>query len=293
MVLILHFAAIAVTLAVVTSLAALVTSPREGACMTGSVLMTWAIVDMRHPIIGQHLVSSTFHQLMVFVRMPPGEANVEVEAAAQKMASAQAESAAMAIARSQGKASQAPGNTRISQVELAVTERVQRPSVTVGEEDTREVNFRVVHDSHSAAVEQFGALQDELESEMLDDVRQDAEPQNADLHFVEADFSNPVRRRCCLSCAVLALPVLMCLYLYTIYQMSWNPIVVFLAVLVAVSGVAYWAAAFVLMIAVVMVGPQACEPRRGPDGFYIVRSLSQQEREALPSRQASGPGHSP
>lgn len=266
----------AVLLGSTAALASWATSASRGASLVGAALAIAALSDMLPWRMSDNLCASTSHRLVELASLPAGEATKAAEAEAQARAGTQAERVVHMMARNQAQRAMYE-----EQTEVELTDA--RPST----QDAADVFER--DNIHAAATT---VTPDNVESQGRSGAER-ASSSASSSSFANTDDTNSVgerrarrwallSRRCVCFVAGISLAVVgACGYAWIINNALASTSGARLVPLLAWSGAIYWTVACALMLMLAACGPVTCEPVRGPDGFFLVRSLGSEERLEL------------
>jgi len=231
-------------------------SPSVGLLVVPSVLTLWAVVDML-PLraLGQRVLIKAVRQLALICKLSAQEADAQAKTMAQAKAAAQAAKATHTLSKIQA---------RLRRMEPALLgEQVAGPAFEVTGVDNADLESRIGNFRQAEGAGLTGTGREFLASS-------------------HPFYIRNLRGKHIAGCAILA-PFLFAAAYFAgpprlnrfDRQLASNLGLVFVS-----SGTAYWFAVAVVRLAVVMCGPPDYEPIRGKDGFYVLRNLQMQERDA-------------
>mmetsp|Transcript_29115 Transcript_29115/g.46354 ORF Transcript_29115/g.46354 Transcript_29115/m.46354 type:complete len:370 (-) Transcript_29115:12-1121(-) len=267
-------------------LLAYVVSPQAGALATGGVLSLWAIADLSFSwaLPFGNVACATLSKLRVAMDLSRDEAEAQADALVQAKAIHKSESAAAALSRIRS----APAGVELS----------ERESTSFRVDDDAEV---LESSADAPDLDATAETQDLADSQIQ---RMDSESLELELRelWLHQATSPSValrtelrhRRTCPVGCrrftsflllSLVGLGVGICKLSSRSHTESELPNLIVKLILwtVAISGASYWLLIFVLLLVLSMLEPAPRDLVRGMDGFYLVRSLDEQERIRLAS----------
>jgi len=219
------------------------------------------------------IAGEALRQVLLWARLPASERETKAEAFAQARATRQAEKAAEAIAQIRD----GPPS-----VEMA---RIDSDEYLVEEEAEEFENGSRAQDvERPADAEHQHGLEDAVDFD-VQEMQHFAELAPRPTRFVVPRRCLACSNRCGLA-ACLAVVFLLptcggiwaCIDTLRPKNEDKSSVMEPVLLVAAIIGGGYWLAAFALLVAVIALQPVAREPKRGPDGFYKIRSLREDER---------------
>lgn len=269
-----HTMAIATPLALAAiAVSALTSDSSIGPITSCALLGIWAGIDALPCFpFGERLVISSLRRLLALQGMPPGAADAQAEAAAQAKARSQAGTVAcqLAIIRSASntpaiESGAAPNGASIENDETEIDDEV------VVEDDDNNDPDEVLANAGMPSSGNITAAR--IESFDISGPMNDA-----------ASSAKPFGRNNRILIALLFLAVAVSRWYF-----GSRPVAIagcILLRLLAAVGTSYALCATLLLLVLTVKEPAKCKPRRGMDGFYVIKSLSSADREQFRGRLA-------
>jgi len=235
------------SLGLVVGLTAMIKTPDLGFVVAGVVLGFAAVADMLPWSLSDRIALTAFRTLCHFATSPSGEVARMEETIAHAKAAAHSERSARTIAEFQTRPT--------PQVEMPVVDaEVQEDGTSeVGDEDAENASLPGQHSSLRTSSDSFS--------------RQGSTRRRRIARYL-ACFTPVIL--IVLGCVGAAVGIHL--------LVGTHPAGEFVGLGIAAVGPIYWLGTLGLLLGVAVCGPPSLEPLRGPDGFYMVRSLLPAER---------------
>lgn len=293
-------------------------SPRSGFVVAGSALCAWMGVDLQ-PLLWslanvklplglsccKGIASEAVQQFLFWVKIPTGEAEDLAEKTVQARAVRQATSAARAIAEIRA----VPQRVELTPMSSEASER----SMSIHAEEGPAVAANSVESDQpppDAETGDSGDVPCADRSEGTEDAEDPVEERDNDDGFVveflstrdrsaysvneaSANSRSLSRSACYIGLGTFSALGLLLPFLGGLWgisrketQESTDEDAVLMAA--AIFGTGYWCLSFLLILATAAIRPPPREPKRGTDGFYNIRNISDHERVLLGSKDSRG-----